>query len=161
MITLEQNAVNEFVIYADTIPNDAQSFGDYFLIGFQSGFTKYWSYVIPFVLKRNSRFLKFQISVVPSLPEEDPANGSLYLSPSGNWDYKIWNLEEPGLDPSAGYLIDEGQMIMLNQTPPEIQFTTYYSANDNLKSVVYYTANGGWNNTAQLWNYYESDWQKA
>ena len=161
MINLQQNAVNEFVIYADTITNDAQAFGDYFLVGFQSGFSKYWDYVIPFVVKRNSRFLQFEITLVPSQPEEDPANGKIYLSPSGNWDYKIWNLEFPGLDPAQGYLIDAGQMIMENQTPPEIDFTTYYSANDNLQSVIYYSAFGSWNNTAQQWNYYQNKWENA
>lgn len=161
MITLQQNATNQFVIFSDTITNDVQTFGDYFLIGFQSGFTKYWDYVVPTILTRNSRFIKFQILLVPSLSQEDPLNSSIYLSPSGNWDYKIWNMSSPSLDPSTGDLIDSGQMIMLNQVVPEVQFTSYQSVNDNLKAFVYYTANGVWNNTAQLWNYYESEWQDA
>lgn len=159
MIQLKQNGSNEFIIYADTISNDIQEFGDYFLVGFQNGFTKKWSYVVPNVLKRNTRYLAFQIEVVPSLPEEDPLNAFVYLSPSMNWDYKVWNIDLPTLDPSYGTLVDKGQMILENQTPPEIPFVAYKSNNEDMKSFVYYTANGIWNNTAQLWNYYETEWQ--
>ena len=87
MINLEQLASNEFVIYANTIDNDVQEFGDYFLIGFRSGFTREWSYVIPFVLVRNTRFLKFQIELVANISIEDPTTGEVSLTPSGNWDY--------------------------------------------------------------------------
>lgn len=139
MIQLKQDSSNEFVIYANTISNSVEQFGDYFLIGFQNGFTKEWTYVVPYVLSRNSRYLKFQVSVVPSLPEEDPLNYSVYLSPSMNWDYKIWNLDYPTLLPDSGNLIDKGQMILENQEIPEVQFTAYVSPDDNLTSTVYYS----------------------
>lgn len=160
MILLKQNSANEFVIYANTISNDLQDFGDYFLIGFQNGFTKEWSYVVPYVLTRNTRFIKLQIDIVPSFPEEDPLNNVIYLSPSMNWDYKIWNTENPTLDPAFGTLIDNGQMMLENQVPSEVPFVSYESPNDTLKAYVYYTANGIWNNTSNLWNYFQSVWGK-
>jgi hypothetical protein len=49
--------LNEFVIYADTITSDVQTFGDEFLIGFRSLYTNTYSYVRPDVIKRNSRFI--------------------------------------------------------------------------------------------------------
>jgi hypothetical protein len=183
MIQLQQDTGNEFIIYADTITNNVEEFGDYFLIGFQSGFTKEWSYVIPYVLTRNTRYLKFQITLVPNVSIEDPANGIVYLEPSGNWDYKVWNAEYATLDPANGNLIDNGQMILLNQDPPEIEFETYVSANDdlqaivyepvtggsgpvvyqsvndNLQSYIYYSANGVWNNTANQMNYTQNEWE--
>ena len=140
MINLEQLASNEFVIYANTIDNDVQEFGDYFLIGFRSGFTREWSYVIPFVLVRNTRFLKFQIELVANISIEDPTNGEVYLTPSGNWDYKIWNTDYATLDPSIGTLIDSGQMILADQAPPEVIFETFVSANEDLQSVIFVPA---------------------
>jgi hypothetical protein len=184
MINLEQLASNEFVIYANTIDNDVQEFGDYFLIGFQSGFTKEWSYVIPFVLVRNTRFLKFEITLVANISIEDPSNGEIYLSPSGNWDYKIWNTDYATLDPAIGTLIDSGQMILNDQTPPEVIFETFASANEDLQSVifvpatgpdetvvyqsnneglqsyVYYTSNGIWNNTSNVPEADQNEWEE-
>lgn len=160
MLLIKQNSGNEFIIYANTISNEVQSFGDHFLIGFQNGFTKEWSYVVPFVLSRNSRFIRFQINTVATVVEEDPLNHVVYLSPSMNWVYKVWNTEIPTLNPSLGNVIDEGQMILEFQEVPEIPFVSYKSSNDSAKSFVYYTSNGIWNNTAQLWNYYESEWNR-
>ena len=183
MINLEQLAANEFVIYANTIDNDVQEFGDYFLIGFQSGFTKEWTYVIPFVLTRNTRYLKFTITLVANISIEDPTNGEVYLAPSGNWDYKIWNTDYATLDPAIGTLIDSGQMYLNDQTPPEVVFETFVSNNEDLQSViftpatgpsevvyisnneqlesyVYYTSNGVWNNTSNLANYDENQWEE-
>lgn len=184
MIQLQQQTGNEFVIYANTIDNDVQEFGDYFLVGFQSGFSKQWTYVIPYVLTRNTRYLKFQITLVANVSIEDPANGIVYLSPSGNWDYKIWNTEYATLDPAIGNVIDTGQMILEDQTPPEVFFeqfesandtleaviylgptgatgpAVYVSENDNLQTYVYYTANGVWNNTANRMDYDENDWDR-
>lgn len=158
MIQLKQNASNQFVIYADTISNDIQEFGDYFLIGFQNGFTKKWSYVVPTILRRNTRFIECEILVVPSLPEEDPLTASVYLAPSMNWTYKVWNTDEATLDPVLGKIIDQGQMILENQVVPEVQYTAYTGGNQNLRTFVYYSANGIWNNTAQLWNFSEMLW---
>jgi hypothetical protein len=159
MLNFNPNDKNTFVIYADTIDNPVQTFGDYFLFGFQNGFTKEWTYVVPTVLIRNSRYLKFEINIVPSLALDDLLNSDVYLFPSGNWDYKLWNTDLPTLDPASGNLIDKGQMILADEIPAEVAFVPYVSNNETLKSFVYYTANGVWNNTAQLWDYYESEWQ--
>lgn len=159
MIKLEQNSSNEFIIYADTITNDVQTFGDYFLIGFNNGFTKEWIYVLPEVLVRNTRYLKLKVDLAANYPSEDPFNSLVFLTPSGNWDYKIWNTTYPTLDPSVGDLIDKGQMVLENEVPPELVYTPYVSDNETGIAYVYYSADGIWNNTALLWNYAENNWQ--
>lgn len=159
MIKLEQNSSNEFIIYADTITNDVQTFGDYFLIGFNNGFTKEWVYVVPEVVTRNSRYLKLRIQLAVNYPSEAPFNSVVFLTPSGNWDYKIWNTTFPTLDPAVGDLIDKGQMVLENEVPAELVYTPYISDNETAIAYVYYSADGIWNNTAILWNYAENNWQ--
>jgi hypothetical protein len=136
--------VNEFVIYADTITSDVQTFGDEFLIGFRSLYTNHYSYVRPDVIKRNSRFIQFEITTVQKDTADDPLNSILMVFPPGNYSYKVWVLEDPSLDPSTGILIDEGQMIMANYTPPEINEVVYVSDNENFQNEIYYS--GSFNN---------------
>ena len=139
MINLSVGANNQFAIYADTIDNSVQDYGDYFLIGFKSLYTNHWIYVVPEVIKRNSRFVQFNIQVVEHDSPDDPLNGILEVFPPGNWSYKCWNINYPTLDPSVGYLIDEGQMIMANYTPPEVVEYTYISDNETFKNIIYYS----------------------
>ena len=131
--------LNEFVIYADTITSDVQTFGDEFLIGFKSLYTNHWAYVRPEVIKRNSRFVQFEMSVVEKGTADDPLNSVLMVFPPGNFSYKVWVLEDPSLDPSTGIKIDEGQMIMANYTPPEINEIVYISDNETFKNIIYYS----------------------
>lgn len=139
MINLSVGNLNQFVIYADTIDNSVIDYGDYFLIGFKSLYTNQWSYVVPDVIKRNSRFVQFNITVVEGDSPDDPLNGILAVFPPGNYSYKCWNISSPTLDPSAGILIDEGQMIMADYNPPEIETYTYISNNETFRSVIYYS----------------------
>lgn len=139
MINLSVGQDNEFVIYADTIDNSVRDFGDYFLIGFKSLYTNHWVYVVPQVIKRNSRFIQFNIQIVEKDSPDDPLNSILEIFPPGNYSYKCWNLDAPTLDPSAGYLIDEGQMIMASYTPSEITKYTYISDNESFKNIIFYS----------------------
>jgi hypothetical protein len=139
MINLSVGSDNVFAIYADTIDTSVQDFGDYFLLGFKSLYTNQWVYVVPQILTRNSRFIKFNIEVVEYQSPDDPLNGILEIFPPGNYSYKCWNTNSATLDPSAGLLIDEGQMIMANYTPPEVQTYTYISDNETFASVIYYS----------------------
>ena len=139
MINLSVGAVNEFAIYADTIDNSVQQFGDYFLIGFKSTYTRHIAYVIPTIIKRNSRFVQFNLDIVEQGTGDDPFNGILEVFPPGNYSYKVWNIDSPTLDPSEGILIDEGQMIMANYSPPETIKYTYISDNETLKNIIYYS----------------------
>lgn len=143
MINLSVGNINNFAIYADTISNDVQIFGDYFLIGFKNLYTRQWTYVIPEVLKRNSRFIQFNLVVVEGNSPDDPLNGIISLFPPGNWEYKLYNLDNPVLDPSNAILIDSGQMIMAEYNPPEIVQYTYTSDNEYLTSIIYYSGTVG------------------
>jgi hypothetical protein len=139
MINLAIGGSNQFAIYADTIDSSVHDYGNYFLIGFKSLYTNHWSYVVPTIIKRNYRFVQFNIGIVEKGTIDDPLNAILEVFPPGNYSYKVWNLDEPSLDPSAGYLIDEGQMIMASYSPPEVIFTDYISDNDAFKNIIFYS----------------------
>lgn len=138
MINLNPGQINEPIFYVDTISNDEITYGDYFLIGFQSTYTKKWYYVIPTIITRNSRYVKLQIDV-PSVDVDDPANGIIYLFPPGNFTYKLWNMAAPSLDPATGDQQDQGQMYLNPFTPPEVEFIEYESDNENLLNIIYYS----------------------
>lgn len=140
MLNLQANQINTVIIYADTISNDQVTFGDYFLLGFQSTYSKNWAYVVPTVVTRNSRYVKFSFEV-SEVDIEDPLNGKVWLFAPGNWTYKVWNTVTPTLDPSVGDMIDQGQMYLDTYTPPEIVFTSYTDTNNDLANVIYYTDN--------------------
>jgi len=136
MINLTAGEVNQIIIYADTISDEVITFGDYFLIGMQDTYTKEWEYAILPYTKRNNRFINFQL-FVDTACVDNPFEGQIFLKYPGNWTYRIWNLDSPVLDPSAGDLIDQGQMYLNEYNPPEIVFTEYVSDNENLESEVY------------------------
>ena len=138
MLNLTAGQTNDAIIYVNTISTDVVTFGDYFLLGFQNTYSKNWAYVIPTVVSRNSRYVKFRFDVAAA-DIEDPENGIVWLFAPGNWTYKVWNSVTPTLDPSVGDIIDAGQMYLNDYTPPEIVFTSYDSSNNNLANVIYYS----------------------
>lgn len=143
MINLSVGNLNQFAIYADTIDNSIQDYGDYFLIGFKSLYTNHWTYVIPEVIKRNSRFVQLNLVVVEGNTPDDPLNSIVSIFPPGNYSYKIWNLDYATLDPSNGILIDSGQMIMAEYNPPEVVEYTYISNNETFQNIIYYSGTVG------------------
>lgn len=136
MINLTAGQINQIIIYADTVSNDVESFGDYFLFGFNDTYSKEWYYVIPNYTTRNTRYINFQIDVDTACID-NPEEGNLFLALPGNWTYKIWNLVSPSLDPANGDLIDEGQAYLNPYNPPEIEFIEYISDNETLTSDVF------------------------
>ena len=136
MINLTAGQVNQIIIYADTVSNADVSYGNYFLFGFQDTYSKEWFYVIPDYTTRNTRFVNFQIEVSDACIDE-PGSGTIFLRLPGNWNYKLWNMVSPSLDPADGDLIDQGQAFLNPYDPPEVSFIEYESANDNLESEVY------------------------
>ena len=136
MINLTAGEVNQIIIYADTISNAEISYGNYFLFGFQDTYSKEWFYVIPDYTTRNTRYVNFQVEVSSACLDE-PGSGTIFLQLPGNWNYKLWNMVSPSLDPADGDLIDQGQAFLNPYDPPEVGFIEYESANDNLESEVY------------------------
>jgi hypothetical protein len=136
MINLTAGEVNQIIIYADTISNAEISYGNYFLFGFQDTYSKEWFYVIPDYTTRNTRYVNFQVEVSDACIDE-PGSGVIFLRLPGNWNYKLWNMVSPSLDPADGDLIDQGQAFLNPYDPPEVGFIEYESANDNLESEVY------------------------
>jgi len=137
MINLINREVNDkIIIYVNTLDPDIPYDSNLFLFGFKNGFTNEWSYVCPRIVKQNTRYTQFEISlVIPS--QENGDAGDLHLSPDGNYDYKLWAIEEITLDPSFGHLLDEGQAYL--ESCEESVDITYISDNENDKSIVYLT----------------------
>ena len=136
MINLTAGEVNQIIIYADTVSNADVSYGNYFLFGFQDTYSKEYFYVIPDYTTRNTRFINFQVEVSDACID-DPEQATIFLQLPGNWNYKLWNMVAPSLDPADGDLIDQGQAFLNPYDPPEVGFIEYESANDNLESEVY------------------------
>ena len=136
MINLTAGQVNQIIIYADTVSNADVSYGNYFLFGFQDTYSKEWFYVIPDYTTRNTRYVNFQIEVSDACIDE-PGSGTIFLRLPGNWNYKLWNMVSPSLDPADGDLIDQGQAFLNPYDPPEVGFIEYESDNENLESEVY------------------------
>lgn len=151
MINFLQTGGNVFVIYCDA-SNDFSL--DYFLCGFQNIFTQEWFYAYPTILRRNRRFVELSLSLVP-IEDEDPHDGSINLSPNGNWNYKIWNTSQLDLDPANGLLVETGQMQLLTVNP-EVVYLSYESNNENAAAIVYISPIPDdcliWNLTRNWWN---------
>lgn len=136
MINLTAGETNQIIIYADTISNAEITYGNYFLFGFQDTYSKEWFYVIPDYTTRNTRYINFQILVSDACIDE-PEQAAIFLQLPGNWNYKLWNMASPSLDPADGDLIDQGQAYLNPYDPPEVSFLEYDSDNNNLESEVY------------------------
>lgn len=142
---------NPFVIYCDAVNTFTE---DYFLVGFQDIFTQQWFYVFPTILSRTTRFVSLSVDLVPD-SEEDPFDGSIYMSPNGNWNYKVWNTPDLDLDPTTGTLVEMGQMQLLTELK-EVNFDNYISDNEDAASKVYVSPIPDycliWNLTRNWWN---------
>lgn len=149
MINLQNLDTNNIIIYVNVADVEINPYfdSDLFLFGFKNGFSRQWSYVIPNIVTSNSRYTEFEIELTV-LVNEDPENGLVSLSPSGNWDYKLWAIDEITLDPSLGVLIDKGQMYLENVTA-EIPSIVYLSDNDSDKNIVYLTRS---ETTCAIWS---------
>jgi hypothetical protein len=139
MINLRNLTTNDdIIIYVNTLSADIPYDSDLFLFGFKNGFTNTWTYVMPQIVTQNSRYIRFSIQLVNQASQVDPENGVIQLGPWGNFDYKLWAIETPGLDPFDGYLLDQGQMFLENIVP-EIPNIVFISDNDPERNIVYLT----------------------
>ncbi len=155
MINLQNLQTNNIIIYVNVADVEINPYydTDLFLFGFKNGFSRQWSYVIPNIVTSNTRYTEFEIELTV-IAAEDPENGLVNLSPSGNWDYKLWAIEEITLDPSLGVLIDKGQMYLENATA-ENPNVVYLSDNDSDKNIVYLTRT---ENTCAIWSTFPDYW---
>ena len=161
MINL-QNLTNntDIIIYVNTLDADIPYATNNFLFGFKNGFTNVWTYVMPQIEVQNTRYTRFGIELVQQQSSVDAENGVIQLSPSGNWDYKLWAIDQPSLDPYDGYLLEEGQMYLENIVP-ELSTITYLSDNDPERNIVYLTRDESncatWSST-DIWIYSTFTW---
>jgi len=138
MINLTQSTINnEVYVYVDTTSVDIPFEEPSFLFGFKNLYTNAWSYVVPTIVSQNARYTVFSINVT-NIDEEDQIDGKVSLGPSGSWIYKLWATEEPILDPSDGYLLDQGPMQLISCSDESV-ITSYISDNDSTENSVYLT----------------------
>ena len=164
MINLQNLQTNDdILIYVNTLDADIPYTSNLFLFGFKNGFTNKWSYVIPNIVTQNSRYTQFSIDLV-HLIDQDPEAGAIALSPDGNWDYKLWAIELPELDPTYGYLLDAGQMY-LEGCSEEIENITYISDNESEENIVYLSSDcvdcTKWNTAPDLWQLAVQKWNEC
>lgn len=155
MINLTNLLPNSIIIYVDTtsIENNPWQTNN-FLFSFTNGFTREPITVMPWIIKQNTRYTEFEITLT-TVQDEDRINGYVALSPWGNWDYELWAIDDPSLDVNPGVLINKGQMFLEN-TAKEIPNVTYISDNEDSQSVVYLTRVPNdcaiWNTFPDIWN---------
>lgn len=161
MINLRNLTDNQdIIVYVNTLSADIPYSSNLFLFGFKNGFTNVYTYVIPTIIQQNSRYIRFSIELVQQQALIDPENGIIRLSPSGNYDYNLWAIDTATLDPSTGYLLDEGQAYLEN-TQPETVDIVYISDNDAERNIVYLTRNESecatWSST-DIWKFSNFTW---
>lgn len=153
------NNVN-IILYINTLDPDLPYNSNLFLFGFKNGFSNKWTYVMPVVEQQNARYVRFSINLVQQQAMVDAFSASIQLSPSGNWDYRLWSIESATLDPASGYLLDEGQMYLEN-TQPESVDVVYISDNDPERNVIYLTRDDSqcatWAST-DIWKFSTFTW---
>jgi len=133
MINFQQDATNKFVIYSDLTLNTG-----YYLIELKYGWDNYTYSAILAINKQNVRFTEFELTLTTGT--DDPINSILNLPAPFNYDYKIWNIPSPVLDPTGGILIEKGQAFLeKTDSNTEISFTFFKSDNENAKSDIYYS----------------------
>lgn len=96
MINLIPLQENNFIIYADTTTAGA-GVGNYFLVIFTNTASKQTFAVNPTIVRRNVRFVELSVDLVGVNEQDDPYNGKIYLYPEGNWEYTVFNTNQPTL----------------------------------------------------------------
>jgi len=167
MLNLTPNSTNNLIVYADTV-SAGYSAGNNFTISFTNLYSKQVWNVLPSIVRRNSRFIEFEIDLVGVTGFNDPVDGSIYLYPDGNYDYEVFNTSAPTIGvtgPLQTYTwinpgefeyyvdttwtsqgityksIDLGQAFLYSEVPcqREIEFVPYEGGNNWLDNIVYVT----------------------
>lgn len=167
MLNLTPNSTNNLIVYADTV-SAGYSAGNDFTISFTNLYSKQVWNVLPSIIRRNSRFIEFEIDLVGVTGFNDPVNGSIYLYPEGNYDYEVFNTSAATIGvtgPLQTYTwinpgefefyvdttwasqgityksIDLGQAFLYSEVPclREIEFVPYEGGNNWLDNIVYVT----------------------
>jgi hypothetical protein len=155
LINLNNLSQNSIIVYINTLAVENNPWNtNNFLFIFKNGFAREPIAVVPNIVKQNPRYTEFEITLTVT-NAQDPINGIVSLSPSGNWDYELWAVNAPSLDPEPGVLINRGQMFLENGFQ-EIPDVTYISDNESSKSVVYLTRKPNecavWSTFPDVWN---------
>jgi len=155
VINLQNLQPNSIIIYVNTTSVQNNPWGtNNFLFSFTNGFAREPITVMPNIVRQNSRYTEFEITLT-TVPNEDRLNGLVALGPWGNWDYTLWAINAPSLDPEPGVPINRGQMFLENGIK-EIPDVTYISDNEDSKSIVYLTRTPNecavWNTFPDIWN---------
>lgn len=164
MLNLTPLSSNTLVVYADTV-SDLPGW-DYFTIVFTNTTSKETFAVIPTVVRRNYRFIEFEVELVGVNELNSAMNGQIYLFPDGNFTYSVFRTDAPTLtfvEPLNQFLwnnvddfwnfseivwnvwavdsqiIDRGQAFLYSNVPceREIEYVAYPLGNNIMESIVY------------------------
>lgn len=157
MITLQQNSMNFFTL---TLPNRATAF-EFYMIEFQSQVTKRKYRCLPQIISNTPRYIKFGVELVPD-DEASPLDGSLRLSPSGSWEYKIYAVNQHSITPTSSNLLESGLMKLeaaceeipeyVYVSPNEIESSVVYLSNDCTDTCLAWNTSTFWQLANQTWN---------
>jgi hypothetical protein len=168
MLNLTPQSTNNLIVYTDTVTAGGAT-GAYFTMLFTNAYSKQTFAVVPNVVRRNARFIEFEIDLVNYDQADDRANGQIYLYPEGNFDYMVFNTTVPTLDVGSQFTcstwandeefwnywidffsacagtafeVDRGQAFLYADLAcdREIEFVPFISSNEFLQSIVYVTA---------------------
>jgi len=165
MLNLTPQTTNNLIVYADTVTAGGAT-GAYFTMLFTNAYSRQTFAVVPNVVRRNARFIEFEIDLVNYNQADNRANGEIYLYPEGNFDYMVFNTTVPTLDVGSQFTcdtwandedfwnywidffgvcsgtateIDRGQAFLYADLAcdRETEFVPYISNNEFLQSIVY------------------------
>ena len=157
MITLRQNEMNFFVLNLGT----RRSPGEFYMIEFQSQFTKARYRVFPLVAEENPRYVKFGVDLAF---EAEPLEGTLKLSPSGSWEFKLYIVDSKSLTPLSMVQVGSG-LVKLEEACEETPIFSYVSDNEDAAAIIYLAKDCtdpcyAWN-TATYWQLADQNWNCA
>jgi len=165
MINLAHGSTNENIVIFINLLNPDILFEDdnSYLFGFKNNYTNCWVYVIPEIIVQNTRYTTFGITLT-SVTAEDPENGSVAMSPNGNWEYRLWVTSGATLDPSGATLVDKGQAYVSGSND-EMVTVQYDSDNETFTNMVYLTRDESiclkWSTCPDIYDFVVVKWNEC
>ena len=116
---------------------------------------------LPQIISNTPRYIKFGVELVPD-DEASPLDGSLRLSPSGSWEYKIYAVNQHSITPTSSNLLESGLMKLeaaceeipeyVYVSPNEIESSVVYLSNDCTDTCLAWNTSTFWQLANQTWN---------
>jgi hypothetical protein len=133
VITLQQNQTNIFVISL----TERANVGQFYMFEFESLVTKQRFRCYPTVTSVNPRFLQFGLELITTTAQAPaPLDGTLRLTPSGSWSYKLYITNEKSLTPLVFDLVQSG-LVKLEGACEETPSYFFVSSNEDAAASIF------------------------